>query len=248
MKANRLDKQITVVSVAPTVPEITAETNETETETEIPPPNSALYFKNLKNCSVHVTGPSTKIFVEDCANTQFVFAARIVTQIIEVWRSESVVCNIATTARTVQVDGSADLQIVFRDRLFFETIVWTKCERVSVAIPDDGASEVESNSATTTTAATGAAADAAISEAITATTVKPTIDSVEFGLSKAIAEYPSLNINDMDQFIVRLINGAIRSELIVRVGPLATTTREDRAYVDRTNRNLQVLLAIKKRK
>ncbi|KAJ3067598.1 hypothetical protein HDU98_009194 [Podochytrium sp. JEL0797] len=101
------------------------------------PSNATLHFKNLANCEISVDAPATKIFIEGCNNSTFRFTSRITTQILEVFKSNDVVIAVATQIRTLQADDSNKVAVTFDRKDLFETLVWTRCEEISVQFKED---------------------------------------------------------------------------------------------------------------
>ncbi|KAI8833277.1 hypothetical protein BJ741DRAFT_666646 [Chytriomyces cf. hyalinus JEL632] len=108
-----------------------------ETFTVVPediPTPKALYFKGLTNCAVTVTASCTKLQIEACEGTLFILRGRIVTQIVEVWRSSKLKMRVEAVARTVQADDVKGLDLTYSHKALFETVVWTHCEDLSIQL------------------------------------------------------------------------------------------------------------------
>ncbi|KAI9352044.1 hypothetical protein BDR26DRAFT_914441 [Obelidium mucronatum] len=199
-------------------------------EPESIPANASLYFKGLHNCTVTVKSPCTKVFLEDCHNSSFSFHSRIVTQIAEVWRSTLLSLTIDTPILTLQVDECDSSKVEFLRKELFETLVWSKCENLALTVQQQPATVAEDGP----------------SQEVAATVVDPLTVTVGLESAKELHK-PEFEIIDTDQFIVRVIDGVLKSEVIVRVGGgFATTTREDDAHAAKEKRDLAKLTSIVK--
>ncbi|KAJ3246148.1 hypothetical protein HDU78_007795 [Chytriomyces hyalinus] len=179
---------------------------------DIPTPK-ALYFKGLSNCTVTVTAPCTKLQIEACEGTLFILKGRIVTQVVEVWRSSKLKLRVEAVARTVQVDDVKGLDLTYSNKVLFETVVWTMCADLSIRL--DG-SEVN--------------------------TFHTGLSQAKLQTHKDVSE-----ILDSDQFIVRLVDGVLVNEVVVRIGGgFATTVRDDDAFTEKQKRDQEKLANINK--
>ncbi|KAJ3234023.1 hypothetical protein HDU81_001785 [Chytriomyces hyalinus] len=163
----------------------------------------ALFFKGLINCTVTVTAPCTKLQIEACEGTSFILQGRIVTQIVEVWRSKQLKLHIEAIVRTVQADVVKGLDLTYSDKAFFETVVWTQCEDLSIRFVS-------------------------------------TDNVLQTGLRQAkLQKHKDIShIFDSDQFIVRLVDGVLVNEVVVRIGGgFATTVRDDDAFTEKQKRD-----------
>ncbi|KAJ3393889.1 hypothetical protein HDU84_000852 [Entophlyctis sp. JEL0112] len=220
-------------------------------------PKCALYFKSVKNSTVTVNAPCTKVFIEDCEHVTFRIAARVVTQMCEIWRSTDAVLHIGTRVRTVQVDGCTRLSISYATRELFDTIVWGGAtQELAVGFADDkddgnddgaGAEAAADDGSREPDASSNATPVVDATAASTAATDGPPVMATRMfrtGLRESQSALPTMNISESDQFIIRLIDGKIKSELLVRVGGFATTVREDDEHVERLAKNAKKLIRL----
>ncbi|KAJ3281730.1 hypothetical protein HDU79_010530 [Rhizoclosmatium sp. JEL0117] len=111
-------------------------TAESQAESGIPS-NATLYFKGLKGCTITVQTPCTKVFIERCVDTKVTLSSRIVTQMLEVWKSNGVDISVDTTVFTVQADDVRDSSVVFGSKEQFGQVVWTNCAGLAVSVKEE---------------------------------------------------------------------------------------------------------------
>ncbi|KAJ3023026.1 UNVERIFIED_CONTAM: hypothetical protein HDU68_008823 [Siphonaria sp. JEL0065] len=105
-------------------------------EPESFPSNATLYFKNVANSTITINAPCTKVFIEGCDSSTFTFSSRIVTQMLEVWKSSTVIINLNTPVLTIQADQVNGLNVVYSNKEHFETLVWTKSEGIHLVVAE----------------------------------------------------------------------------------------------------------------
>ncbi|KAI8621163.1 hypothetical protein BC830DRAFT_1163957 [Chytriomyces sp. MP71] len=172
--------------------------------------SAILFFANLRGCTVAVETPCRLVRIEACEDTTFVFRARVVTQILECWKSRRVGLRFETTVLTIQADLVEKLDLAFRERSLFGSVVWTGCEGIQIAFDD-------------------------VTEA----------EQFQTGFKEA-QEQTHRDISMLvptDQFMVRIVDGMLTNEVVVRIGNggFATTVREDDEFVEKQKRDAERL-------
>ncbi|KAJ3095241.1 hypothetical protein HDU97_007127 [Phlyctochytrium planicorne] len=168
------------------------------------PVSHSLYLRKLSNCEITINTPITKLLIEDCTNLTLRLNGRVITAMLEIWRTEASTLEIASPIQTLQVDMCKDLKVAYTSKDEFASIIWTKSEDIQVSVGGHDGEELKDGWYHTGLDAFVAA--------------NP---STELSV-------------DTDQFIVRFLKGKIETELIVRVGGgYASTGREDGEAVKR---------------
>eukprot|EP01088_Endostelium_zonatum_P004540 TRINITY_DN1582_c0_g1_i1.p1 TRINITY_DN1582_c0_g1~~TRINITY_DN1582_c0_g1_i1.p1 ORF type:complete len:376 (+),score=119.31 TRINITY_DN1582_c0_g1_i1:206-1333(+) len=88
--------------------------------------HATVYFKDCEDCNFTVISKCTKVLIERCKNTTVTFTheSKIMTQVVEIWKCENFTFNIATLVMTLQVDLCKGLNLNFKDKSYFNSIVW----------------------------------------------------------------------------------------------------------------------------
>lgn len=110
----------------------------TITVTEGVDPRATLVFANCHDCAYTVNTLCTKVFIQACTNFRIVFNAKIVTNMVEVFKGESVHCTFNTKCGTLQMDMCRDLKLHFARRDLFHDVVWAGCHGLQVRFEDSG--------------------------------------------------------------------------------------------------------------
>eukprot|EP01113_Clastostelium_recurvatum_P031556 TRINITY_DN3949_c0_g2_i1.p1 TRINITY_DN3949_c0_g2~~TRINITY_DN3949_c0_g2_i1.p1 ORF type:complete len:302 (+),score=85.98 TRINITY_DN3949_c0_g2_i1:76-981(+) len=100
---------------------------------------STLYFKRCKNCTYTVTSHLTKLMIEGCENFTLNVHGKVITQVIEAWNLTGVTkLNILSPIKTIQLDLSENVEIVYEKRDHFQQIIWGSTKLMRLIIKDAG--------------------------------------------------------------------------------------------------------------
>ncbi|KAJ3113824.1 hypothetical protein HDU96_002866 [Phlyctochytrium bullatum] len=171
------------------------------------PPNSTVYLRKLKNCTIVVDSTVTKVLIEDCERTSVTIKGRVITQMLEIWRCNWCNLEVDTMIQTVQVDMCGGLKMRFATKDHFSSMVFAASEDIDLSFGDYEGPELN--------------ADGVFAS----------------GLEIFKAANPQAEISpEIDQFTVRFLKNVLTTELIIRVGGgYASTDREDTEAVKRKN-------------
>jgi len=164
--------------------------------------NTTLYFKGCSDCeyTVDVQTMCTKVLIEGCSDSKFIFNGRITTNFLELWKSNSVNIEVNTKVFTCQVDLSNQINLTFGNKQLFQSVVWASTNDLGINFANS-------------------------------------IDKVMTGLKQVREQYPDTN-DQIDQFIVRIVEGKLTEERVVRLSNgFPTTDREAQAFDEREKRN-----------
>ncbi|KAJ3104550.1 hypothetical protein HDU97_009062 [Phlyctochytrium planicorne] len=168
------------------------------------PISHSLYLRKLKNCEITIDTPITKLLIEDCSKLKLRLNGRVITQMLEIWRTDESTLEISSPIQTLQVDMCKDLKVSYKSKDNFASIVWAKSEEIQISIAGYAGEEIKDGWYRTGL------------EAFTSA-------------NPSMQIWP-----DIDQFIVRFLKGKVETEVIVRVGGgYASTDREDSEAVKR---------------
>jgi len=95
---------------------------------------ATLVFKDCVGCSYTITSLCTKVMVQGCKDCRFVFQARVVTSVVELYQCQNISCDLHTQVKTMQVDMCDDVDLVFHSHDNFQSIVWAGAERIKATL------------------------------------------------------------------------------------------------------------------
>ncbi|KAJ3214594.1 hypothetical protein HDU67_001459 [Dinochytrium kinnereticum] len=170
------------------------------------PLSNSLFLRKLKNCDITIDTTVTKVMVEDCIAITLRLKKRVITQMLEVWRSDDCKIEISSPIQTLQVDMCKNLDVFYEKKDDFASLVWAKSDDIHLRFGDCTGQE-------------GMDAEGRFST----------------GFERFQAASPDFNaVLDLDQFIVRFLKGVLKVEVVIRVGGgYASTDREDGEAVKR---------------
>jgi len=159
-----------------------------------------LYIKNCEDCEYTVDSRCTKILLEGLKNTKVILNGGILTNIVELWKSENVTLVVNTKVATLQVDVSRNINLDFRSARMLSQVIWAGVYNLDVLFRDKN-------------------------------------DKYHSGFDEMKEKHTDIN-DQTDQFIMRFVEGAFTTELIVRLpGGFPTTNREADAFDERKKKN-----------
>jgi len=96
------------------------------------------YFKNCTNgkYTIGANHRTVKVLIEGCKNTTFTFDGDILTRTVEVWRCEGCQFNINTQVKTLQLDLSSNMQLRYKEKDHFGSIVWAAADELQLSFAD----------------------------------------------------------------------------------------------------------------
>ena len=173
------------------------------------PATATLLFHKCKGGEYTVNSMTTKVFIEACQDLTIHLNGKIITHIVEVWNCDRLVLNVGSAVKTLQLDKVDIIDISFRRRLDFQTIVWAGVEGLKLRFDDWKKFKLPE------------LFQASFSEEVT----------------KHGDQQPPLS-SETDQFIVRIVAEKLLQELVVRLSNgYPTTTREADAFDALQKRN-----------
>lgn len=171
-----------------------------------------LYLKNLTDSIIHVHTTCTKIFVESCTNMNLVFADRIITSTVEIWKCSNVQMEIGTSVQTLQVDMCQNVKCSYKSTEHFNRVIWSQCEDLALHIVDNDEHKLE----------TGSTLEA--KNAPPAIKINPETDQF---IVRLLPHKKTEKVKLCNELVVRLDNG------------FPTTEREAKEFEIRQEENLQ---------
>ncbi|ORX84357.1 hypothetical protein K493DRAFT_320115 [Basidiobolus meristosporus CBS 931.73] len=84
-----------------------------------------------------INSTCTRIKIEQCRNTRFIFSGKVLTQTIEIWRSEDLDLQFGVQIQTLQLDHSKRVQLSFTTWEYFYSLVWVDSEQLSLSFRDN---------------------------------------------------------------------------------------------------------------
>jgi hypothetical protein len=174
-------------------------------------PKDTLVFKDCHNAQFTIDAYCTKVHIDDCSDCSFVFAAKVVSAVAEIYKCNRLTLDIRTPVKTLQVEGCDTVAVTFSDPENFHSVVWAGTKALGLTV--------------------AGLENAAASRADT-------------GVDVLRARHPDMTIrDDIDQFITRLVDGALLSERIIRLpNGFPTTEREKADFEDRQEKNMQAFV------
>jgi len=100
-----------------------------------------LIISGCKGCKLTLAPELSviKVQIEHCTDTRIDVQARVLTEIVEVWRCERAAVRLGAKAATLQVDKCTGLALTFAQADFFDRLMSTGARSTSVAFEDDTA-------------------------------------------------------------------------------------------------------------
>jgi len=96
------------------------------------------YFKNCTGgkYTIGSNHRTTKVLIEGCKNTVFTIDGEILTRTIEVWRCEGCQFNFNTQVKTLQLDLSTNMDVRYKEKEHFGSVVWAAADELSLSFAD----------------------------------------------------------------------------------------------------------------
>lgn len=95
-----------------------------------------VYFTNCKGGKYVVDHKITKVFVENCHDTEITFNGQILTSTVEAWKCTNVTINCNTKVKTLQLDISNKYAINFKRKEDYHSIIWQDVEEIDINFED----------------------------------------------------------------------------------------------------------------
>jgi len=99
-------------------------------------PQATIYFKNCSDCEYIVDSLCTKILIEGCSNCTITFNKKIVTSIVDIWRSNDMILKANAPIGTLQADVCKKLLVDYQQKSFITMIVWAGVTDLTVHFQD----------------------------------------------------------------------------------------------------------------
>jgi len=100
--------------------------------------NNTLVFSGCTDCTYTITKTCTKVFIQGCENFKLVCNERIMTQTLEVYKSNKVTVEVNNYAiRTFQSDIVDGLDIIYKTRALFDYVFWAGTQDLSIRFKDN---------------------------------------------------------------------------------------------------------------
>ncbi|CAG8561506.1 6320_t:CDS:2 [Diversispora eburnea] len=101
--------------------------------------STSTIFIRLCNDIEYIVGSAcSKIMIEECKNLVLIVNDKVVTSIIEVWKSENITLKLNTQVQTVQVDQCENVHIQYESIKNFYSVVWTNTKTLELKLLEDG--------------------------------------------------------------------------------------------------------------
>ncbi|CAG8472068.1 10567_t:CDS:2 [Ambispora gerdemannii] len=158
---------------------------------------STVFLRDCNDCEYIIDGTCTKVMIENCNNLVLKANKKIVTSIIEVWKSQNVTLKINSQVQTLQLDDCHKVNVEYDSVKHFHSIVWTGTKELELTLLEDG--------------------------------------EVKHKITKT-QEQESSNNSQPTQSIIRLINGELVEERLIRAEKgYPITERELREWKQKNN-------------
>jgi len=90
----------------------------------------------VKNCEYEVDSLCTKVLVDACSNCVITINKKIVTNMVEVFKSNGCTLNINTKTGTLQIDVCKNVTLNFEEKEHFNMIVWANVSDLNIKFKD----------------------------------------------------------------------------------------------------------------
>ncbi|CAG8541768.1 1616_t:CDS:2 [Funneliformis mosseae] len=100
--------------------------------------NSTIFLRLCEDMEYVVNSVCTKIMIENCKNLKLTVNEKILTSIIEVWKSDGININLNAQVQTVQIDQCKNVNLEYDNPSKFYSIVWTNASHLSMKIYEVG--------------------------------------------------------------------------------------------------------------
>jgi len=100
--------------------------------------NSTVFLRLCDDMEYIIDCVCTKIMIEECKNLKLTVNDKILTSIIEVWKSDNINLNLNSQVQTVQIDNCKNVNLNYSNPNHFYSIVWTTTSQLSLKIFEDG--------------------------------------------------------------------------------------------------------------
>ncbi|GBB83489.1 hypothetical protein RclHR1_01020030 [Rhizophagus clarus] len=98
------------------------------------PSNSTVFLRLCDDMEYIIDSVCTKIMIEECKNLKLTVNDKILTSIIEVWKSDNVNLNLNSQVQTVQIDHCKNINLNYNNPNHFYSAVWTTTSKFSLKI------------------------------------------------------------------------------------------------------------------
>ncbi|CAI2168027.1 8674_t:CDS:2 [Funneliformis geosporum] len=100
--------------------------------------DSTVYLRLCEDMEYVVNGVCTKIMIEECKDLKLTVNEKIITSIIEIWKSDGINIKLNSQVQTVQIDQCKNINLEYDKPSKFHSIVWTNTSHLSMKIYEDG--------------------------------------------------------------------------------------------------------------
>jgi len=95
-------------------------------------PQATVFFKNCHDCEYTLDAMCTKVLIESCHNTTIVFKQKIITSIIEIYKTDNFNLDIQTKVETLQADVCNGLNVKYKSKEMYQSMVWAGVKGLSL--------------------------------------------------------------------------------------------------------------------
>ncbi|CAG8670979.1 3732_t:CDS:2, partial [Acaulospora colombiana] len=174
---------------------------------------STIFLRLCDDVEYTVDCTCTKIMIEECKNLVLIVNDKIITSMIEVWKSDNITLKLKTQVHTIQVDQCGSIRIQYESVENFHSVVWNNTREIELKLSEGGEEKY--------TLSTGDLHLSSSRESVDVENVKPPEDKDQ---EDSINEAKPLNPY---QYIIRLINDQLTTEELIRAEKgFPTTERE----------------------
>ncbi|CAB4399344.1 unnamed protein product [Rhizophagus irregularis] len=100
--------------------------------------NSTVFLRLCDDMEYIIDSACTKIMIEECKNLKLTVNDKILTSIIEVWKSDNVNISLNSRVQTIQIDHCKNINLNYSNPNHFYSAVWTTTSQFSLKIFEDG--------------------------------------------------------------------------------------------------------------
>ncbi|KAF9179820.1 hypothetical protein BGZ51_006633 [Haplosporangium sp. Z 767] len=96
----------------------------------------ALYLLECENCVYTVQGKPIKVSIEKCKNVTLKIEDKVLTGMVDVWKSESISLDFDRSVSMFQLDNIQSITIKMLETEYFGSMVWSAVEDIKLQFGD----------------------------------------------------------------------------------------------------------------
>ncbi|KAF9580252.1 hypothetical protein BGW38_003174 [Lunasporangiospora selenospora] len=101
------------------------------------PDRMALYLLECEDCVYSIEGKPIKISIEKCKNVKLVVEGKVLTGVVDAWKSENLDLEFTRAVSTFELDSINAITIRMPEEEYFGQMVWSKVEETQLHLGDE---------------------------------------------------------------------------------------------------------------